>query len=91
MEPEPETLSEKLPNVQKDVYMPPGARGGGGREGGTYVPPHMKRGGGGGAYVPPGMRRGGMGGWRGNRVPPDLKSNVAFPSLHGVAKKEEGR
>ncbi|CAI8023644.1 hypothetical protein GBAR_LOCUS13790 [Geodia barretti] len=95
-EPEPEKLAEKLPNVQKDVYVPPGARGGGGgggREGGTYVPPHMKRAaaGGGGAYVPPGMRRSGMGGARGNRAPPDLKSNVAFPSLHDMAKKGEGR
>ena len=94
-QPEPEKLPEKLPNVQKDVYVPPGARGGGGggREGGAYVPPHMKRAGagGGGAYVPPGMRRGGMGGARGNRLPPDLKSNVAFPSLHDMGKKGEGR
>ena len=86
-------VPEKLPNVQGDVYVPPGARGGGGggaREGGAYVPPHLKRAaGGGGTYVPPGRRGGG--GARGKRVPPDLKSNLAFPSLADMAKKGEGR
>ena len=71
------------------AYVPPGARGGGGS--GAYVPPHLKRGaregGGGGVYVPPGVRGSG----RGTRLPPDLKSAVAFPSLQGVAKKGEGR
>lgn len=101
-DPEHEIMPEKLPNVQGDVYVPPASRGGGGgggayvppaaREGGAYVPPHAKRGGS-GAYVPPSMRRGGggMGRGRGSRLPPDLKSAVAFPSLHDVAKKGEGR
>ena len=105
-EPDSDLIPDTLPNVQGDVYIPASRGGGGGggggayvppaaREGGAYVPPHMKRGGGGGgsgSYVPPGMRRGGWGrGGRGSRLPPDLSSAVAFPSLHDVANKGEGR
>ena len=75
-DPDPQSKSDDLPNVQGSVYVPPGTREG--AEGGGR---------GGGAYVPPGMRGSG----RGNRLPPDLNSAVAFPSLQGVAKKGEGR
>ena len=56
------------------------AAGGGGGGGGGVVPMCLR-----------GIRRGGMGGGRGNKQPPDIKSNVAFPSLHDVSKKGDGR